>query len=49
MKQLKYAWDIVIERDLTKTQLKAVNEISQMISFGGEIKEIKQKLNQIMK
>lgn len=44
MTQLKYAWDIVIERNLTKQQLKAVDEVSKMISSGGEIKEIKQKL-----
>jgi len=44
MKQLKYTWDIVIERDLSKQQLKAVNEVAQMLSFGGEVKEIKQKL-----
>jgi hypothetical protein len=44
MAQLKYTWDIIIERDLTRQQLRAVNEISQMISSGGEIKEIKQKL-----
>ena len=44
MAQLKYTWDIVIERDLTKQQLRAVNEVAKMISFGGEIKQIKQKL-----
>jgi hypothetical protein len=44
MTQLKYTWDIVIERDLTKQQLRAVNEVAKMISFGGEVKEIKQKL-----
>lgn len=44
MVQLKYTWDIVIERDLSKQQLKAVNEVARMISSGGEIKEIKQKL-----
>jgi hypothetical protein len=44
MAQLKYTWDIVIERDLTKHQLKAVNEVAKMISCGGEIKEIKQRL-----
>lgn len=49
MSQLKYAWDIVIERDLTSQQLKAVNEVAKMISFGGEVKEIKQKLKQVIK
>ena len=49
MKQLKYTWDIVIERNLSASELKTVNEISQMISCGGEIKELKQKLNRIMK
>jgi hypothetical protein len=44
MKQLKYTWDIVIERDLTKRQLKAVNEVADILSSGGEVKQIKQKL-----
>lgn len=44
MMQLKYTWDIVIEKELTKQQLRAVNEISQILSSGGEIKHLKQKL-----
>jgi hypothetical protein len=44
MNKLKYAWDIVLEKQLTAQELQAVNEISQILSLGGEVKEIKQKL-----
>lgn len=44
MKQLKYTWDIVIERNLTKKQLNTVNEIANIISSGGNVKQLKQKL-----
>lgn len=47
--QLKYTWDIIMERELTKRQLRAVNEVSQMISSGGKVKKIKQKLDQLKK
>lgn len=49
MQKLKYVWDIVTERELTAKQLVAVNEISKMISSGGEVKEIKQRVQQIEK
>jgi len=45
--RLKYTWDIVTERNLTVNQLKAIDEVSQMISFGGEVKQIKEKLSQL--
>jgi len=46
-KQMKYAWDIATEFDLTKKQLRTVEEISQMISNGGYVKDIKFRMRQL--
>jgi len=42
--ETKYVWDIVIEKNLTKQQLKAVNEISKILSSGGKISKIRQNV-----
>jgi len=42
--KMKYAWDITAEQDLTAAQLKAANQISEIISHGGTIGELKQKI-----
>jgi len=47
--KLKYTWDIVLEKNLTTTQLVAVNEISKIISCGGDVKRIKHQLQKIGK
>lgn len=46
-KQMKYAWDIATEFDLSKKQLKNVEEISKMISNGGYVKDIKFRMRQL--
>jgi len=42
--KMKYAWDITCEKDFSDKQLKTINQISEMISNGGNITELKKKL-----
>jgi hypothetical protein len=41
---MKYAWDITTERDFSTRQMNTINQISEMISNGGNVAELKKKL-----
>lgn len=43
----KYVWDITAERRFTDHQLGLVDEIAYTISQGGDVKEMKEKLQQL--
>ncbi|MBS3054862.1 MAG: hypothetical protein J4452_00010 [Candidatus Aenigmarchaeota archaeon] len=43
----KYVWDITAERRFTDHQLELVDEIAYTISQGGDVKEMKEKLQQL--
>jgi hypothetical protein len=42
--KMKYAWDITCEREFSDSQLKTIDQISEMISKGGNVAELKQKM-----
>jgi len=43
--QQKYVWDVAVENNYTKKKLKLVNEVSQTISCGGNIRNMQKKLH----
>ena len=44
---LKYTWDITVERDLSKKELKLANLISTTISHGGDVQDLKRAVKQL--
>ena len=42
--KMKYAWDVSAEKDFSDGQLKAIDQISEIISGGGNISELKKKI-----
>jgi hypothetical protein len=44
---LKYTWDITVERDFSKKELKLVNLVSTTISHGGDVQELKRAVKQL--
>jgi hypothetical protein len=45
--ETKYVWDIAVQEKFTLKKRKIVDEVSQMISFGGNVKDMKTKLRQL--
>jgi len=42
--KMKYAWDITCEREFSDRQLKTIDQISEMISNGGSVNDLKKKM-----
>ena len=42
--KMKYAWDITCEKEFSANQLKTIDQISEMISKGGNVLELKKKM-----
>lgn len=42
--KMKYAWDIAAEHDFSQKQLSTINQISEIISRGGNVAELKKKM-----
>jgi hypothetical protein len=42
--RMKYAWDITSEREFSERELSAINKISDTISNGGSVIELKKKM-----
>jgi len=45
--KMKYAWDIVLEKNLSEQELQLVSEISKMISSGCNVNEVKTKIKEL--
>jgi hypothetical protein len=45
--ELRYVWDITTEKDFSKRELQLMQEVSQMIVRGCNVKDIKDKLKQL--
>jgi hypothetical protein len=43
--QQKYVWDIAVENNYRKKKLRIVNEVSQMVSYGGDVRNMQKKLH----
>lgn len=43
----KYVWDITVEKGFTDHQLELVDEIAYTISKGGDVEEMKKKLQHL--
>ncbi|HLC39670.1 MAG TPA: hypothetical protein VJJ76_02200 [archaeon] len=42
--KMKYAWDITAEKEFSEKELTTINQISEMLSGGGNIAELKKKM-----
>jgi hypothetical protein len=45
--QQKYVWDIAVQEKYTEKKRKIANEVSRMVSFGGNVKDMRLKLRQL--
>jgi hypothetical protein len=43
----KYVWDVAVQEKYSERKRKIANEISHMISFGGNVKDMRVKLRQL--
>jgi len=46
-REAKYVWDITVEKQFTNEQMAVACKVSQMISRGGEVQELRGKLLQL--
>jgi hypothetical protein len=45
--QQKYVWDIATSREFTKKQIRTLNQVCDVLSFGGDVKNLKVMLKEL--